>query len=858
MGTRQPQPTEAEWLRHKTAIGRLYLVEEMPLKELVGEVRNLGLAVTKAQLEYKLKLWGFRRNISGATWAIINHRIAKREREGKDSQVVYRGRRLEAKTVEKERKRHCYKSTLDKFVPGLLNLRREQAFMPQVPQGLCSWPILNNLSAPGLQMTPTDTHHQVIKLAVIMRNVMPEGYPGEHTERAQLLLRGSNQERLQEYLKILFYKLSNNHLDSFNDEEWRVSMDILRGANLLDLKIDLRSSGDITISGFMTNMFRAAVQRIRDNYNINDYDDHSNYDDDSDYDDDCTIVGDSTVTEALTAVRWLLSMGQNPNIRMWDKDRDVAVTPLQSATITGCLDLVKLLLQKGADTSPISDPESLSILDSRNLPSPLELSLDEMYLRQQIPSMHIADCLLDHGASMDWDHALHLAIQRQHLNIADRLVQRGADLCIARQKTHMGAYDLRSEETAMSVAAKVGKEATEFVLNRLELDSLEKMNKIITADVFISAAEEGNDDVIRLLYEISSANLPFDKYGLTPLHAAAKHGHLSTCRLLLQLWGPCPEDVTRPSPIHLASSNGHQDVVRFFIEKGADIDSLYIKEVDDQGVFQWAWHDLHGNDKTFKFGLLTPLQLALMGISGHCHHNYGTAVRKIGCGILLIEMGAQLQGGEVVLAASEGHHGLLSTALGAGGDPNEKSDDGTTALQWTLSSSCKGSLHDQGLQWTLSSSCKGSLHDQVNVMAIVELFFKQGAILVGGEVALAILSGNLDLAALIISHGGNLADAGETGITALEAAILSQNQACIDFMLPPWSNAYDSGALCAAIETENYSCAWQLLDNRPSHSRVELDIIETTAIALAGGSGDVNILRKLLENPPSMNTALLP
>ncbi|KAG6980442.1 hypothetical protein FocnCong_v009900 [Fusarium oxysporum f. sp. conglutinans] len=118
MGTRQPQPTEAEWLRHKTAIGRLYLVEEMPLKELVGEVRNLGLAVTKAQLEYKLKLWGFRRNISGATWAIINHRIAKREREGKDSQVVYRGRRLEAKTVEKERKRHCYKSTLDKFVPG--------------------------------------------------------------------------------------------------------------------------------------------------------------------------------------------------------------------------------------------------------------------------------------------------------------------------------------------------------------------------------------------------------------------------------------------------------------------------------------------------------------------------------------------------------------------------------------------------------------------------------------------------------------------------------------------------------------------------------------------------------------------
>ncbi|KAF9771506.1 hypothetical protein IL306_010847 [Fusarium sp. DS 682] len=665
-------------------------------------------------------------------------------------------------------------------------------------------------------MKSVDRHPQVTKLATIIRNVMPEAYPGEHSERAQVLLHGSNQERLQECLKMLFYKLSNNHLDSFNDEEWKISMDILRGASLLNLKVDLRRSEDITVSGFMGNMFRAALQRIRHNYNINSH----NYD-------------DSVVAEALTAVRWLLSMGQNPNMRMLDKVYDAFVTPLQSATISGCLELVELLLQKGADTSLIFDSESL--------PSPLELALDERYLRQQTPSMHIADCLLDHGASMDWDHALHFAIQRQHLNIADRLVQRGADLCIARWQSHMDAYGLRCKETALSVAAKVGREATEFVLNRLELDSFEKRNKIITADVFISAAEEGNDDVIRLLYEISSADLPFDKYGITPLHAAAKHGHLSTCRLLLQLWGPCPEDVTRPSPIHLASSNGHQDVVQLFIENGADVGSLYIKEVDDQGVFHWAWHDLHGNDKTFEFGLLTPLQLALMGISGHYDHNYGAAVRKFRCAILLTEAGAQLQGGEVVLAASEGHHGLLSTALAAGGDPNEKSDDGTSALQWTL-----------------SSSCKGSRHDQVNVTAIVELFFKQGAILVGGEVALAILSGNLDLAALIASHGGNLADTGETGITALEAAILSQNQVCIDFMLPPWSNAYDAGAFCAAIETENHSCMWQLLDSRLSHLQVELNILETTAVALAAGLGDVNILRKLLENPPCMNTALLP
>ncbi|KAF4451319.1 putative ankyrin repeat-containing domain protein [Fusarium austroafricanum] len=849
METRRPQPTEAEWLQHKTAIGQLYIVEEMPLKTLVAEVGNLGLAVTKAQLEYKLKLWGFRRNISGATWAIIDHRINKRHQEGKESQVVYRGKRLSASTVENQRKRHCYKTTIDKFVPGLPNiLQSGQAFMPRLPQELGPSSTLNFLPASGLQIESTDTRPRVSKIAATTRNIMPEAYPGEHLERAQVLLHGSNKERLQECLKMLSYKLSNNHLDSFNDEEWKISMGILRCASLLNLKVDPRSSEDIAVYGFMGNMFRTALQRIRDNcninaYNINDYViDDDDINDDDIYDDDCDDdYCESAVTEALTAVRWLLSMGQNPNMRILDKEYGDTVTPLQFATISGCLDLVELLLQKGADISPIFDSESNMERDLESIPSPLELALDKMYLRQHTPSMHIADCLLDYGASMDWDHALHLAIRRQHLNIADRLVRRGADLSIARPTTYMGFHGLRREETALSVAAEVGREATEFVLNRLELDSLEKMNKIITADVFISAAEKGNDDVIRLLYEISSSDLPFDKYGITPLHAAAKDGHLSTCRLLFQLWGPCPEDVTQPSPIHLASSNGHQDVVRFFIERGADIESLYIKEVRDQEVFRWAWHGLHGNDMTFEFGIFTPLQLALMGISGHCHHYYGDAVRKFGCAILLIEAGAQLQGGEVVLAASEGHNGLLSAALGAGGDPNEKSDDGTTALQWTL-----------------SSLCKGSLHHQMNLIAIVELFFKQGATLAGGEVVLAILSGNLDLAALIVSNGGKLADTGEFGITALEAAILSQNQACIDFMLPPWSNAYDAGALCAAIETGNHSCVWQLLANRPSHLQVELDILETTAIALAARSGDINILRKLLENPPCMNTALLP
>ena len=40
------KPSEAEWLRVKAVIRRMYLVDEMPLKDLVVEVRNLGLSIT--------------------------------------------------------------------------------------------------------------------------------------------------------------------------------------------------------------------------------------------------------------------------------------------------------------------------------------------------------------------------------------------------------------------------------------------------------------------------------------------------------------------------------------------------------------------------------------------------------------------------------------------------------------------------------------------------------------------------------------------------------------------------------------------------------------------------------------------
>jgi hypothetical protein len=218
---------------------------------------------------------------------------------------------------------------------------------------------------------------------------MPETYPEQHSECAQVLIHGSNQERLRECVKMLFYKLSNNHLDSFSEEEWKVSRYILQGANLLNLKVNLRNSEDITVSAFTGHMFCEALQCIGYNRLMNNSDD------------DYSIIDDTAVAEALTAILWLLSMGQNPDIKTWDKNTFLNVTPLQGAILSGCLDLVEILLQNGADPSPM--------IDSESLPPPLYIALNKTYFSKHIALKHVVDCLLNHRPSMNWDHALHIA-----------------------------------------------------------------------------------------------------------------------------------------------------------------------------------------------------------------------------------------------------------------------------------------------------------------------------------------------------------------------------------------------------------------------------------------------------------------
>lgn len=69
---------------------------------------------SKSQLEYKLRKWNFRRELSQPQWWYVKRKIEHRKRENKESEVVLSGVSINQKTVERETAR-LFLSTLDQI-----------------------------------------------------------------------------------------------------------------------------------------------------------------------------------------------------------------------------------------------------------------------------------------------------------------------------------------------------------------------------------------------------------------------------------------------------------------------------------------------------------------------------------------------------------------------------------------------------------------------------------------------------------------------------------------------------------------------------------------------------------------------
>jgi ankyrin repeat protein len=205
-------------------------------------------------------------------------------------------------------------------------------------------------------------------------------------------------------------------------------------------------------------------------------------------------------------------------------------------------------------------------------------------------------------------------------------------------------------------------------------------------DCLLSAAASGNQAVVEFLCTDNGLNVAScNDVGLSALHAAAASGHHRLCEYLLShgatvtaLRSGCP------SALHLAAFFGQLDVVALLLNHTVAVRTHVSINI---GPDAFARHfalptkvlESDGDWRRVK----TPVDAALWRIPTHCPDD-PRCQRKRRCATYLIESGAALSGGEVALGVLFGDENLTLAALEAGSDPDQTLVSGETALQAAL------------------------------------------------------------------------------------------------------------------------------------------------------------------------------
>ncbi|KAI0410273.1 ankyrin repeat-containing domain protein [Xylaria grammica] len=110
-----------DWELHKKEISCLYLLEKLSLKDVLTHMKvKHNFDKKKHQYEYQFKKWGFKKNIDRDVWQYVGHRIQKRKRLGKKSEITLYGRKFPSEKLRKRVQRYTTIPTADDFRRGVL------------------------------------------------------------------------------------------------------------------------------------------------------------------------------------------------------------------------------------------------------------------------------------------------------------------------------------------------------------------------------------------------------------------------------------------------------------------------------------------------------------------------------------------------------------------------------------------------------------------------------------------------------------------------------------------------------------------------------------------------------------------
>jgi len=179
----------------------------------------------------------------------------------------------------------------------------------------------------GHEFDQSQVRRLIPRLAMNLVMGMPEYFPGEHLQTAQMIVTGTTTVMMPECLKLIIYQVSNCKDSLWKADDFGNLYTLISRTGLLSATDSLRRARqqDLTTRAFMDNLFTELVRSIC-------------------YDD--TIMN---MENPRTRVKWLLSSGQDPNIKFIFPYN--MLTALEHTILSRRVELIEPLLKAGAVAS---------------------------------------------------------------------------------------------------------------------------------------------------------------------------------------------------------------------------------------------------------------------------------------------------------------------------------------------------------------------------------------------------------------------------------------------------------------------------------------------------------------------------
>ncbi|WP_264730444.1 ankyrin repeat domain-containing protein [Wolbachia endosymbiont (group B) of Episyrphus balteatus] len=215
-------------------------------------------------------------------------------------------------------------------------------------------------------------------------------------------------------------------------------------------------------------------------------------------------------------------------------------SPLHSATINGKLEVVKYLVEEGAN---IDDKD-------KSGRTPLDFAVQKGH-------KDIVEFLKQKQSQSDLNSNLQGAINEGDLDIAESLVDRGADINVTNE----------SGQTILHSAA--GSDKIELVRRLLEKGAnINSVNAVMETPLHYAVAEGGDLGTVKLLVDkganINAANI----YDRTPLHLATILNRLDLVKHFVEKGADFNlSDRYGDTPLSLATKKGYGDIIEYLEKK---------------------------------------------------------------------------------------------------------------------------------------------------------------------------------------------------------------------------------------------------------------------------------------------------